>query len=118
MNGTKTTNDIKIPACTVYNMFAYVLTFGVYYTQPCYVPDEWYYYCKYAKHVYKFDGTGPAGRQFYNETYLHSWSDYKLFGTPYYNADTDKFWWQTNTTLNTIITTSMPNDDPHGWYAT
>lgn len=118
MNGTKTTNDIKIPACTVYNMFAYVQGWSTWYTQPCYVPDEWYYYCKYAKHVYKFDGTGPLGRQFYNETYLHSWSDYKLFGAPYYNADTDKFWWQTNTTLNTIISKSIQNDDPHGWYAT
>lgn len=118
MNGTKTTEDIKIPACTVYNMFAYVQGWVTYFTQPCYVPDEWYYYCKYAKYVYKFDGSGPANRQFYNETYLHSWSDYKLFGTPYYDATTDKFWWQTNTTLNTIITKNVPDDDPHGWYST
>ena len=116
LNGTKTTEDIKVPAGTVYNMYAFLEGWTIDYSWPCYVPDKFYYFCKYAKYVYNAEGTAPEGRQFYKEQYLRKWSDYKSFGNPYYNATTDKFWWQTNTTFNTIVSTQYPGENPHGWY--
>lgn len=53
-----------------------------------------------------------------NTNYLHSFTEYKQMGMPYYNAQTDKFWWQTNTVMNTIISKNFPDtDDPHRWFA-
>ena len=84
-----------------------------------FVDDEWYYAIKYMSLVKERDGTTAHTVQYIRTGSLHSWSEYKdIYGSPYYNASTHKFWWQTNTTLNSIISTYNKPDDPFGLYLT
>lgn len=142
-NGTAQEGDVKEASFECYNMYAFMPN-GNYWRGKDYlgisvfVPDEWYYFFKYSYYVYDADGVSrntPAyneGRiemgvespanvtpvNNINTSYLHSFTEYKQMGAPYYNAQTDKFWWQTNTVMNTIISKNFRDtDDPHRWFA-
>ena len=116
--GNHQVGEVKVPAGMVYDMYTFCYPWTIDYPVPCYVPDEWVPFWKYAKYVYKKDGTAPEGRRIYQETYVHSWTEYQSYGAPYYDAATGKYWWQKNTTLNTILAANEQADDPYGIYPT